>query len=538
MPISPERLQTAVDEMIELLISGKVTTTREVEQTKRKVSRKHGLDATFRNSEILAMLPKDAPQHLRKILRRKAVRNISGIAVVAVMTAPALCPGNCIYCPGGIHGDNPTPKSYTGLEPAARRAIQNHFDGFRQTAARLSQLNAIGHDTTKVHLIVMGGTLLSQPHLYQEQFLKDCLDAIIGYRTASLEDSYREAEHSQRRLVGITYETRPDYCRPAHVDRILSLGGTWVEIGVQTLREDILQRIHRGHSLADTIEAIQVARDSGLKITLHMMPNLFSSPEEDVQMFQELFSSPNFRPDALKIYPLLVLKGTPLYELWKKGDFTPYPENEVIKVLARVKVNIPPYVRIQRIQRDIPANLIQDGVIHSNLRELVLDQLRKEGKRCRCIRCREIGHKIQKNSLDRADITDPKLKKRHYSVNDGEELFLSYEDTKNDVIFGFLRLRIPSDRPHRPEISDIPSALVRELHVYGEVVGIGLTPDNRPEIWQHKGFGKNLLACAEKIAIDDYGMKQLLITSGIGVKAYFRKLGFSQLGVYMAKTLS
>ncbi|MFX0113308.1 MAG: tRNA uridine(34) 5-carboxymethylaminomethyl modification radical SAM/GNAT enzyme Elp3 [Candidatus Hodarchaeota archaeon] len=536
MQIGSNHLRNALDEVVELLISGRVTTTKELEQIKRQLSRKYGLSATFRNSEILAVLPQDAPQYIRNILRRRAVRNLSGIAVVAVMTTPASCPGNCIYCPGGIYGEKPTPKSYTGREPAALRAEQNQFDGFRQTSARLSQLEAIGHDTTKVHLIIMGGTLLAQPNHYQEHFFKDCLDAIVGYRTLSLEASFNEAEHSHRRLVGVTYETRPDFCHSLHVDRMLSLGGTWVEIGVQTLRDSILQRIRRGHTLADTVEAIQIARDSGLKVTLHVMPNLFATPTEDLQMFQDLFSSSQFQPDALKIYPLLVLKGTPLYELWKKGDFVPYPEDEVVKVLARAKTIIPPYVRIQRIQRDIPAGLIQDGVFHSNLRELVHERMQMEGKRCRCIRCREIGHVIKKGSLT-GDLTDPELKRRQYNASGGEELFLSFEDGKNDVIFGFLRLRIPSDRAHRLEVCNVASALVRELHIYGEAVGVGSAPDDRLEIWQHKGLGKKLLSYAEKVAKEEYDAKQLLITSGIGVRAYYRKLGFDLRGSYMGKNL-
>ncbi len=536
MQTSADRLQVALNEMAEILVSGKVITAKELEQTKRMISRKHGLSATFRNSEVLAVLPKDIPSSLRNLLRRRAVRNLSGIAVVAVMTAPAPCPGQCIYCPGGIHGEKPTPKSYTGFEPAALRGAQNEFDGYRQTEARLNQLDAIGHDTTKVHLIVMGGTFLAQPSHSQEKFFKDCLDAVLGHRTRSIEASCNEAETNQRRLVGITYETRPDFCRPVHVDRILSLGGTWVEIGVQTLREDILKRINRGHSLRDTVEAIQVARDSGLKITLHMMPNLFSTPAEDIRMFQDLLSSPQFRPDALKIYPLLVLRGTPLYELWKKGIFAPYPEEDVISVLAEAKKIIPPYVRIQRIQRDIPAGLIQDGVIHGNLRELIHEKLRKEGKRCRCIRCREVGHVIKRNSSDIV-LSDPEIKTRVYPASGGEELFLSFEDTKNDVIFGFLRLRLPSDHAHRPEISETSSALVRELHVYGEAVGVGLIPEKRPEIWQHKGLGKQLLHHAEEILSDKYEARQMLVTSGIGVRAYYRKLGFYRRGAYMAKDL-
>ena len=537
MTTSLQDLQLALSEMVELLLSGQVSSSNEVEMAKRNISRRYGLSATFRNSDILKTLPEDAPQHIRNILRLKAVRNLSGIAVVAVMTPPAPCPGRCIYCPGGIHDVIPTPKSYTGLEPAARRGVQNDFDGFRQTKARLDQLAAIGHDTTKVHLVIMGGTFLAQPNLYQEHFFKDCLDGVIGHQTPSLEASRREAETSPRRVVGITYETRPDYCRPSHIDRILSLGGTWVEIGVQTLRDEVLQRIKRGHELTDTVDAIQVARDSGLKITIHMMPNLFSTPTEDFQMFQELFNSSCFQPDALKIYPVLVLSGTPLYDMWKKGEYLPYSEEEVVKFLAQVKTIIPPYVRIQRIQRDIPAGLIHDGVVHGNLRELVHKQLEADGNKCGCIRCREVGHMIKKTSLYGVSL-EPELMERHYPASRGEELFLSFEDSKSDIIFGFLRLRIPSDYAYRPEISNIPSALVRELHVYGEAVGVGSLPENRPEIWQHKGLGKRLLAQAEKIAREKYEAKQILVTSGIGVKEYYRKLGFKQLGVYMGKDLT
>ena len=253
---------------------------------------------------------------LRDFLRVRKVRTISGIAVVAVMTKPSPCPGKFIYCPDVLGA----PKSYTGREPAAMRGIQNQFDPKSQVTARINQLRAIGHSLDKIHLVIMGGTFLANPLEYQEFFMINCLDGITGNTSTSLQIAKQNSEQSVQRNVGITFETRPDYCKEAHVNRMLELGGTWVEIGTQTLSDDVLRYVQRHHTSQDIEDAIRIARDGGLKVTLHMMPNLFQTPDEDIEIFKTLYQDSRYVPDALKIYPTLVLPNTPLFDLWQKKE--------------------------------------------------------------------------------------------------------------------------------------------------------------------------------------------------------------------------
>ncbi|MFX1252017.1 MAG: tRNA uridine(34) 5-carboxymethylaminomethyl modification radical SAM/GNAT enzyme Elp3 [Promethearchaeota archaeon] len=505
-------------------------TKKQLERIKRKISGRYGMSHIMPNSALLAAATPEEKQKLESILRIKPIRTLSGVTVVAVMTKPGPCPGNCLYCPVGPNA----PQSYTGREPAAMRGIQNAFDPYEQVNARIRQYREIGHDIDKIHLIIMGGTFLSTSNEYQFSYMKGCLDAITNLPSANFSEAVRNAESSKMRLAGVTIETRPDYCMPKHTDRILELGGTWAEIGIQTLSDEVLKFVKRGHTIADATQAIQVARDAGLKITLHLMPNLFQTPEEDIQMFHQLYKDPHYMPDALKIYPCLVLEGTELYEMWKKGEYAPYPEEEVVRVVAEAKALTPPFVRIQRVQRDIPAYLILDGVKASNLREVAANYLKEHNKQCRCIRCREVGQKVYKEQLE-INYDAIKLSNRQYNAADGIENFISFEDPALDIIFGFLRLRIPSENAHRPEILGTTSALVRELHVYGPVVKVGEAPFG--EAIQHRGFGKQLLNEAERIAREEFDCKKILVTSGIGVRRYYERFGYSLQGPYESKAL-
>ncbi|MHA1330576.1 MAG: tRNA uridine(34) 5-carboxymethylaminomethyl modification radical SAM/GNAT enzyme Elp3 [Candidatus Hodarchaeales archaeon] len=464
-----------------------------------------------------------------QLLQIRKVRTLSGIAVVAVMTKPSPCPGQCIYCPD-VAG---APKSYTGKEPAAMRGSQNEFDPRKQVEARLTQLTSIGHNIDKVHLVIMGGTFLANPQSYQDYFVKECLDGITGIRSKNLNEAKPFATTSQKRNVGITFETRPDYCKESHVNRMLELGGTWVEIGVQTLSEQILQLIQRHHTLLDVEEAIRFARDGGLKVTVHMMPNLFQSPEQDVNMFKTLYSDPRFIPDALKIYPTLVLENTKLFEMWKNKEYQPYSTDKVVDVIAQIKAITPPFIRIQRVQRDIPAYLILDGVNSGNLREMAQQKLKEQNKSCNCIRCREIGHQINRKDLSWLNKELVYLTST-YKASDGIEHFISYETKDRSTIFGFLRLREPSSNVYRPELINPPATIIRELHVYGKLVGLGKLPKNME--WQHRGIGKKLIEIAEEISLNS-GFKKIAVTSGLGVRDYYGKLGFKLEGPFMTKPL-
>ncbi|HIP91584.1 MAG TPA: tRNA uridine(34) 5-carboxymethylaminomethyl modification radical SAM/GNAT enzyme Elp3 [Methanothermococcus okinawensis] len=512
---------------------------QKIEDIKRECIRKFQLNIGFPpNSEIIKYATEEERRELIPILRKKPVRTISGVAVVAVMTTPEKCPhGKCIFCPGGVNsvfGD--VPQSYTGREPATMRGLMYNFDPYIQTRERIRQLEKIGHPTDKVELIVMGGTFPARDIEYQDNFIKGCLDALNERPSRTLEEAQRINETAKHRCVALTLETRPDYCSEREINQMLKLGTTRVELGVQTIYNNILEFIERGHTVEDTIRATQLLKDSGLKVSYHIMPGLpGSSIEMDKKVFKEIFSNPDFRPDLVKIYPCLVIEGTKLYKLWKEGKFKPLREEEAVDIITYAKSIMPKWVRTSRIQRDIPATVIVDGVKKSNLGELVYKNLERLSIRCRCIRCREVGHVIYKKGIY-PDPESIKLCREDYSASGGHEIFLSYEDVKNDILIGYIRLRIPY-KPFRPEIDD-KTALVRQLHVCGQEQGL-FGGEYREEgiLWQHRGYGRALLREAERIAREEFQMKKILVTSGIGAREYYRKLGYRKIGPYMGKEL-
>jgi len=520
-------------EIIEYLMSIPNPSPKDVHVAKMLIAEKYGLSTIPSNSELIKHLRFEEKSKLLNVLRRKSVRTISGITVIAVMSKPWPCPQKepCAYCPGGPpHG---VPQSYTGHEPATMRGLQFNFDPYRQVRHRIEQLEAIGHVVDKVELIVMGGTFPATPVDYQEYFIKECLDAITGIRSSSLEEAKKNAETSRIRNVGITIETRPDWCKEVHVDRMLSYGTTRVEIGVQNIYDDIYALVNRGHTVRDVVEATRILKDSGLKVVYHMMPGLPGSDfDRDIEAFKRIFSDPDFKPDMLKIYPCLVIKGTKIYDWWIKGLYKPYTTEEAAKLIAEVKKIIPEWVRIMRVQRDVPAYLIEAGVKNSNLREIALKKLRAEGYRCRCIRCREVGHRWLKDHV-KPDPKNVRIMVKRYEASGGEEFFISAEDPINDVLIGYLRLRIPSSMAHRPEISGKEVSIVRELRVLGPLIPVGRHLD---EGYQHKGYGRLLLEKAEEISMEQ-GCKKILVTSALGTKRYYMRFGYTYDGPYMSKSL-
>ncbi len=485
------------------------------------------------NADVLEYAVPEEVEVLRPFLRTRPVRTVSGVAVVAVMTKPIPCPhGKCAYCPGGP--DFGVPQSYTGYEPATMRGIQNEFDPYAQVKTRLEQLSTIGHSVQKVELIVMGGDWCSKDYAYREWFMKGCLDGMNGSISPSLEVAKKINETAPVRNIGTTFETRPDWVNPSTIDDMLKMGATRVELGVQTLSDEILDLVQRGHGVSATVDATKLLRDSGLKICYHMMPGLpGSSPDFDLKTFEELFSDPRFRPDMLKIYPTLVVKNTKLYDWWTAGKYTPYTNEQIVSLVAQAITKMPEYVRIQRVQRDIPLHQIEAGLSRGNLRELVHQEMKRLGLRNPTIRYREVGH-YEMRTGRRANPNSISLVRRDYEAAGGTEIFLSFEDTTSDILFGFLRLRLPSKDAYRPEIAERSSTIIRELRVYGPMVNIG---ERNPEAWQHLGLGERLLSEAERISHEELGVDQILVLSGIGVKEYYRAQGYSDLGPYLKKTL-
>jgi len=396
-----------------------------------------------------------------------------------------------------------------------------------------------------VDLIIMGGTFPARPLGYQLHFIGGCYAALNGRQapaqggqpsTAELEHEVAEAvdanEGSPSRCIGLTIETRPDWCLEEHLDRMLSYGTTRVELGVQSLSDDALARMLRGHGVKETARATQLARDAGLKVGYHMMPGFpFVGLEEEKEHYRRLFEDPALRPDMLKLYPTLVMEGTGLYGLWKTGKYEPLSSEEAAVFLAEAKAHFPPWVRVQRIQRDIPAQLIGDGVTKSNLRQLVRKRMEQRGLRCRCIRCREVGH-LGLNVESGEGLV---LRRCSYDAAGGREEFLSLEmEVESEALAGYLRLRRPSPAAHRPELRDGSSAVVRELRVLGELVPLEAEPGTR---WQHRGLGARLLAEAERLSKEEWGMRRLLVSSGAGARGYYRKTGYERVGPYMGKAL-
>ncbi len=516
--------QKAIKELVVKIREGDIKTKRQLERAKRLVSDKYGLAEIIRNSELLEMLEESEKQKYRVLLMKRPVRSASGVVIVAVMAPPASCPGRCIYCPQG----KDAPKSYTGYEPASMRAKRMGFDPYKQVSHRINQLEAVGHATDKVELIIMGGTFPSLPAEEQKHFIKRCFDALNEKDAKTLEEAHNLNEKARHRCVALTIETRPDFCKEEHINLMLEFGTTRVELGVQSLNEEVLRKVNRGHSVDDVVRATQLLKDSGLKVCYHLMPGLFQSMEEDIDMFRKLFKDERFMPDMLKIYPTLVIEGTELFEMWKKGEYVPLDNESAAEIIARAKAFIPEWCRIMRVQRDIPARLISAGVTASNLREHVQKKAKELGIRCRCIRCREAGHKFYKENLVPEK---EEMVVRAYKASRGKEFFISIEDTEKDILLGFCRLRFPC-KPFRPELRD-NVAVVRELKVFGTALPLSI----RSKLsFQHKGYGRRLMKKAEKIA-KAHGYEKLAVISAVGTRAYYRKLGYEREGVYMVKEL-
>jgi elongator complex protein 3 len=495
-------------------------------------SLKYHLSKTPKFQDIIKYLPINS--NVRKTMMVRPIKTASGILVITVMAKPYDCPhGKCIYCPGGKEFN--IPLSYTGKEPVTKLAQKFEFDPKSQVVSKLQQQVLRGHNVSKVELVVVGGTFPFMPKDYQRNFAKECFDALNGQESRSLQEAQNLNEKSQIRCVGFTVETKPDYCKSSHIDLMLELGITRVEIGVQSLQRDVYQNINRGHTIEDVYDSFQISKDSGYKIVVHMMPGLpGSTPEKDLKDFRKLFEDPRLRPDMLKIYPTLLLRDTGLAKLYAKGLYKPYQDDVLTDLLLEMKKTVPSWVRIMRIQREIESENIINGHSISNIRQILQKKLREQGLQCNCIRCREVGIRNVNDQDVKVD-----LKRIDYDSSDGKEVFLSLEDSSKKVLFGYLRLRKLA-RPHRKELTDRngkPSAIVRELHVLGQLVDIGRNNDFTLSSSQHKGYGSTLLEKAEDIVKNEFATSSISIISAIGTRQYYKKFGYELNGPYVTKEM-
>lgn len=582
-------------------------------------SAEFGLNSIPKFSEIIRFFPGD--NYYKRLLRIKPIKTQSGVAVVTVMPMPYDCPhGKCIYCPGGK--EHNTPLSYIGTEPSTIIAQKLNFDPYEQVRIKVKQLIDRGHEVSKVELVIVGGTFPYYPIEYQITYVKRLFQALnffndpedkdpkglenktnfsgasglstplsVEDRVSELQAQYLialgqsqlENQSSTIRCVGLTIETKPDYCKQEHIDIMLDLGTTRIELGVQTLSDPVFKMVNRGHSLSDVYQAFHAARNCGFKIGAHMMPGLpGSNISKDLEDIVTLFNDERLKPDMLKIYPTLVVPNTGLFELYQRQKYESYTTEELVKLLVEVKKIIPPWVRIMRIQREIEPNDIISGPKMGNIRQLVLEELKKQGIRCKCIRCREIG--LLRKSIDIFDY-EPRLSRMDYDASGGREVFLSYEIGEDNLLLGFLRMRLMAN-PLRDELknaidkrtiltdknktdlkpSNPLSAIVRELHVYGQVEGISnqkyvansvsersndspigktkfnqLGKENSDNLSrfkiQHKGLGRSLLFEAERICKEEFQIKALSVISAVGTKDYYRKFGYTNNGPYVTKSI-
>ncbi len=463
-----------------------------------------------------------------KILRKRGVRSRSGIASITVITKNFPCPGSCIFCPN----EPKMPKSYLSNEPAVMRAILNDFSAYNQVLSRIRGLQKTGHITDKADVIVSGGTFSFYPQRYKSDFIRNIFNALnypIG-KARSLRKAQDLNETAANRCIGLSVETRPDHVDEKELLRLREFGVTKMEIGIQSLNDDVLKLNKRGHTVLQTQKALQLIRDAGFKINCHMMPNLYgSNPENDLRDFKELFENSAYRPDWLKIYPCMVVPWSALERIYRKGEYVPYTDDELVDLIVKIKQTVPEYTRITRLYRDIPADSVIGGSKLSNLRQVVHKKMVEKGITCRCIRCREIrDEKIYSGQTE--------MKVMEFDASGGREFFISFEDIKKDKICALLRLRFTSyslngQKHFIKELNG--AALIREVHTYGEQVKIDSKGKGES---QHIGLGKRMILEAERISREN-GFKKIAVISGIGVREYYRKLGYSREGTYMVKKL-
>ncbi len=466
---------------------------------------------------------------------RKPTKTISGVTPLAVVIKPMRCKhGRCLYCPSLN-----VPQSYTPESPAIIRAKELSYNPYNQVKARLEAFRIMRHPTDKIELIIMGGTFLSYPEPYQDKFIKRCYDALNNKESRSLDEAKRINEtlgnqvfpvrqkskrflsETKNRCVALCIETRPDVCSIKDIQRMLKFGCTRVELGVQMINDEIYKKVNRGHTVKDVIEATKRLKNSGFKVGYHIMPGLpGSSIQKDINLFKKLFDDNNYKPDQVKIYPCQVIKGSDLERLYKKREYEPYTDKQLIELLSKLKSIVPEYCRIMRIMREIPPSYLVAGTIKIDLRNILEKEMKEKKMKCRCIRCREIGFALRRNEKIDENL---KLETIEYNASHGKEFFLEFVN-KDNILFGLCRLRIIRNK-----------AFIRELHVFGQSLSLGKKPCGEKEI-QHKGLGKRLMKEAEKIS-EKNKCNKIYVISGVGARDYYRRLGYVLREPYMVKKI-
>lgn len=544
--LSNKEIKNLISELLEI---GHEPSTRELSRVLRKHPKGDGF---YSKSEIIEMAESIGESEelleLKKILRMKPTRTVSGVAPVTIFTKPYECPGECIFCPSQAD----MPKSYLREEPGAMRAESLKFDPYNQVQKRIQALENIGHNTEKVEIIISGGTWSHYEKEYREWFIVEMFKALNDLprsygvipdsdpgsrssqnfqteeqKTNLLYELQKLNESAKHKCVGLVIETRPDYVTEEEIKHLRKLGVTKVQLGVQTLDDKVLEMNRRGHTSEDSQEAANLLRLAGFKLHIHWMPNLYDSDiENDYEDFLRIYEENSIQPDEIKIYPCSVLEHTPLYQLMKEGKYKPYKEDDLIELLAQCKTKIPEYGRITRLFRDIPSQLIMAGTTKTNLRQIVQEYMKGKGMSCNCIRCREI-------KLGKFKWEDLQLKIMKYQTKVSEEFFISYETDEGKIV-GFLRLSLPKKELSKEHfIKELRnSAIIREVHVYGRA----LKTDAAGET-QHIGIGKTLIEKALELAREkDY--EKLSVISAIGTREYYRKNGFQDGTLYQHIKLS
>lgn len=531
-----------VEELIIKTLKRKSFLRSKFELEKRRISKKYKCElptnililSVYRN--LIKKKKINPNKNFEELLKKQKTRTLSGIASIAIFTKPYKCPGKCLYCPS----QPKMPKSYLNDEPAVMRAILCNYSPKKQIETRLSALNICGHKTDKIELIIMGGSWTALPKAYQDNFVLKCFKTANSFKKqenkktrkqTTLAFEQKKNEKAKHRIIGLTLETRPDLIDKNEVIRMRKLGATRIELGVQSIYDEVLKFNNRGHLIDKTIEATRLLKDAGFKINYHMMPNLpKSNKKRDLQMFEELFTDSSFQPDMLKIYPCVLTKNSKLYKVWKAGNYNPYNDKEIVDLLIKIKKKIPKYARIMRLGRDIPAPDIVAGNRMSNIRQVVHAKMLEQNLKCQCIRCREVRNEI-------SEIGNLKLNRMDYDASSGKEIFLSFEDIKLNKMLAYLRLRIPSQyfSHEKHYINALNNcAIIRELKSLGQMVEID---KKNKKASQHKGFGKRLMQEAEKIVRKEFKLNKIAVISGVGVRGYYRKLGYKLKDNYMVKNL-
>ena len=487
---------------------------------------KHALVAVYKKMVNNGVWKED--EALLSKIRMKPTRTLSGVTTVTVLMRFHPCPGECIFCPQ----EDQLPKSYLSEEPGAKRGVEHGFDPYTQAQNRIKALEAVGHPTDKIELLILGGSFSAYPRSYQEWFVRRCFEAMNGDNpddddpASTLENAQLRNVNGEHRNVGLVIETRPDMVRVESLAWYRTLGVTKVQMGAQSLDDAILKRNKRGHTTQETLQATALLRAGGFKVVLHWMPNLLgATPKSDQEDFNRLWGEGATCPDELKIYPCQLLENTELYDYWQRGEYEPYSEAVLLDLLAKVKTKVPRYCRINRVIRDIPSTYVVAGNKNTSLRQDVQREMARRGTQCECIRCRE----IRKKRVTAGKVT---LHDLVYHPAYAEEHFLSY-DTPDDKLAGFLRLSLPENTQFTG-LKDLKNAaIIREVHVYGQSLEVG---EAREGIAQHSGLGTQLIQEAEKIA-REAGYKHLAVIAAVGTRAYYAGRGFDMGDLYMVKSL-